>query len=393
MLSGDSGIAYGKRNVFHEMLRGFSKHWDRVSVILPSNGDGKVIKIHNNVYLYPSGKSKFLHFDFFTHKNFILKKAREIYRENPFDIVSAHAIPPLFANVKAAMRLGKELNVPYVVELMHIPGYPKAENLMEKIERATLDGFFKKRRSAIPHLRLINKSDTYKYVVEKLAFPQEKILDIPAFYLDFDVFKTTDAVRNPKQFVFCGRLEKNKGLDLLLDAADMVAKEIPDFLLKIIGDGSMKDFVQKRVSKNIELLGWLPTREDVAQIYRESAAIVMTSYNEGGPRVTLEAMACGALCLTTKVGIMNEVVSAEKQSALSAIHSSSSFVPLSGAKHIENAFFIDWSARDIADKMIWVCKNIADAEKIAEEGRKSVQKFEYSKALKFYADTYLGICK
>ncbi len=368
MLSGDSGIAYGKRKVFHEMLRSFSKHWDRVSVILPSNGKGELIKIYDNVYLYPSGKNKFLHFDFLAHKNFILKKAREIYRESPFDIISAHTIPPLFANVKAAMKLGKEFNVPYVVELMHIPGYPKAENLTERIERMTLDRFFKKNHSVIPHLRLINKSDTYKYIVEKLAFPREKILDIPAFYLDFDVFKITGEVRNPKQFVFCGRLEKNKGLDLLLDAADIVAKEIPDFRLKIIGDGSMKDFVQKKVSKNIKLLGWLPTREDVAQIYRESAAIVMTSYNEGGPRVTLEAMACGALCITTKVGVMNEVVNDG-----------------------ENAFFVDWSASDIAEKMIWTCKNTEKAREIADEGFKSVQKFEYNKALKFYADKYIEI--
>lgn len=370
MLSGDSGIAYGKQNVFYEMLRGFSKHWDRVSVILPSNGKGETIRIHDNVYLYPSGRSKVLHSDFFVHKNFILKKACEIYRKNPFHIISAHAIPPLFANVKATKKLSADLNVPYIVELMHIPGHPKAENVMEMIERAALNRFFRKHRADIPYLRLINKSDTLNYVVDQLAFPQEKILSISAFYLDFDVFQKTDQKRIPTQFVFCGRLEKNKGLDLLLDAASMVAEEVPDFKLKIIGDGSMKDFVQKRAIGNIDLLGWLPTRENVAQIYRESAAIVMTSYNEGGPRVTLEAMACGALCITTKVGIMNEVV-------------------LDG----KNACFIDWSARDIADKMIWTCKNPDEARTIADEGFKSVQKFEYNKALKFYADKYIEIAE
>ncbi|EKD63207.1 MAG: LPS glycosyltransferase [uncultured bacterium] len=369
MLTGDSGIAYNKQNVFFEMLRGFSEHFERVSVICPSNEKGGVIQIHKNVYLYPSSYKKFLHLDFFRHKNFILKTVREIHKKNHIDLITAHAIPPCFANVKAAMALSKELNVHYVVELMHIPGYPKAENWMERIERASLNKFFKKNRNNIPHLRLINKSDTYNYVTDRLGFPKDKILHIPAFYLDFEVFKTDDSVvRNSKQFVFCGRLEKNKGLDLLLDAADKVAAEVPEFELKIVGDGSMRDFVQKRTNKNIELLGWLPTQKDVAQIYQTSAGIVMTSYNEGGPRVTLEAMACGALSITTRVGVMNEVVLDRK-----------------------NALFIDWDASDIAEKILWAIKNPDDSAEIAEEGRKSVQKFEYREALKFYADTYLNL--
>ncbi|MBU1019232.1 MAG: glycosyltransferase family 4 protein [Patescibacteria group bacterium] len=366
MLTGDSGIAAGKQNVFFEMLRGFSKHWERVSVICPSNGVGKEIVIHNNVHLYPSGMSRRLHLDFFRHKGFVLRKAREIFAENPFDIISAHVIPPLFANACAAAKLSRELKVPYVAELMHIPGYPKAENFSEKIEKFALDRFLKKNGKQIPHMRLINKHDTHDYVVAA-GFPEEKILYIPAFYLDFDLFKP-DGVRKDKQFVFAGRLEKNKGLDLLLDAADMVAKEEPDFRLKIIGDGSMKDFVEKRTSKNIELLGWLPTRDDVARAYQESTGIVMTSYNEGGPRVTLEAMACGAICISTPVGVMQDF----------------------GRDH-ENLLFTDWSARDIAEKILWAIRNREAAAKIAEQGKSDVKQFEYNAALKFYAERYYDI--
>lgn len=369
MMTGDWGIAYGKQNVFYEMLRGFSEHWDQVSVICPSNEKGEVIKIHGNVYLYPSGMSKTLHLDFLRHKGFSMKKAREIHKENPVDIMAAHVIPPLMANVKAAMQLSRELGVPYVAEVMHIPGHPEANNLMERVEKWTLARFIKKHGREIPHMRLINRFDTYDYVTG-LGFPKEKILYIPAFYLDFELFKDVGKEHDPKKLVFCGRLEKNKGLDLLVEAMKKVKKEEPDVKLSVVGDGGEKKWLSSQLAtcnlqQNVEIVGWLPTRDDVAKIYQESGALVMTSYNEGGPRVTLEAMACGALCISTRVGIMQEVV-----------------------RDRENALFIDWNADDIAEKILWAVRNPDEAVKVAEEGRKSVQKFEYGKALEYYAKKY-----
>jgi len=374
MLTGDWAIAYGKQNVFYEMLRGFSKHWDRISVICPSNEKGEVINIHGNVYLYPSASSKFLHLDFFKQKSFIIQKAQEIHKEHPFDIISAHVIPPLFANVKAAMSLSGKLNVPYVAEIMHIPGYPKANNFMERIEKVALDHFIKKNRSKIPYVRVINRSDTCDYVVNALGVPSSKILYIPAFYLDFNLFGIDKSVkRDPKKFVFCGRLEQNKGLDLLADAMSIAMSKDPKITLKVIGEGSMKGWLENRVKelgleKSIDVAGWLPTREDVAKAYQESAAIVMTSYNEGGPRVTLEAMACSAICISTPVGVMKDF-----------------------GKDKENLLFIDWDAEDIAEKILYVSSHPDEASRIAHEGLKSMQQFEYDKALSFYAEKYLEI--
>jgi len=228
-----------------------------------------------------------------------------------------------------------------------------------------MNRFLKKHRETIPHMRLINKFDTYDYVVG-IGFPKEKILYIPAFYLDFDLFKPADCKK--KGLVFCGRLEKNKGLDLLIEAIRIVAKKMPDIRLKIIGDGSEKKWLDEKIREyglNIEMLGWLPTREDVARVYQESEVILMTSYNEGGPRVTLEAMACGCLCVSTRVGVMREVV-----------------------RDGENALFIDWDPKDIADKILWATTHAEEVSEIAEEGRKSIRKFEYATALKKYFEEY-----
>ncbi len=53
---------------------------------------------------------------------------------------------------------------------------------------------------------------------------------------------------------------------------------------------------------------WVARPEDLAEIYRRSRVVVCASSCEGGPRFTVEAMACGTPVVSTPVGMMNELV-------------------------------------------------------------------------------------
>ena len=91
----------------------------------------------------------------------------------------------------------------------------------------------------------------------------------------------------------------------------------------------------------------------------------MPSFNEGGPRVTLEAMACNVPVLTSRVGIMNDIII-----------------------DMENGIFIDWNVEDIIDKITLLLKDNNLRNQIAENGRKTVQQFERKNAIKNYAEQY-----
>jgi glycosyltransferase involved in cell wall biosynthesis len=119
---------------------------------------------------------------------------------------------------------------------------------------------------------------------------------------------------------------------------------------------------------NVEFAGWLPTIKDLARIYNQSRIMVMPSFNEGGPRVTLEAMACKVPVITSRVGIMLDII-----------------------EDGENGLFIDWDAKDIAEKILLLLQDENLRKKIAENGYNTAQKFERRQAIKNYAETYQAL--
>jgi glycosyltransferase involved in cell wall biosynthesis len=100
--------------------------------------------------------------------------------------------------------------------------------------------------------------------------------------------------------VFVGKVTRNKGVEVLLEAALRLAPELPGLRLRMIGgiDGSMGDALRRRASAAgfpdlLELVGFVP-REQLPQHLSAAHVFAAPSEYEGGPGfVYLEAMACG----------------------------------------------------------------------------------------------------
>ena len=92
-----------------------------------------------------------------------------------------------------------------------------------------------------------------------------------------------------------GRLEKQKGFDLLLEAFSRIAGEHPDWQLKILGEGSERDSLIEQIhalglEQRVELCGWV---ESLEAWVSKSELFVLSSRYEGFPNALLEAMAAG----------------------------------------------------------------------------------------------------
>jgi glycosyltransferase involved in cell wall biosynthesis len=103
------------------------------------------------------------------------------------------------------------------------------------------------------------------------------------------------ALDGTHRIVGMGRLEKEKGFDLLIRAFASIAEARPGWLLTILGDGPERDALAAEVARSgltrrIFLPGWEP---DVMGVLERADLFVLSSRYEGFPNALCEAMACG----------------------------------------------------------------------------------------------------
>jgi len=107
-----------------------------------------------------------------------------------------------------------------------------------------------------------------------------------------------------RQVVYCGRLSKEKGVDLLIEAVKHV-----DANLVVVGGGPLERALRELARDNprVRFTGPLP-RGDALKLVKGSDVFVLPSRREGLSTALLEAMAMGVPVVATKVGGNLELV-------------------------------------------------------------------------------------
>jgi glycosyltransferase involved in cell wall biosynthesis len=105
-------------------------------------------------------------------------------------------------------------------------------------------------------------------------------------------------------WVVAGRLEEQKGHDLLLDGLVTLLLQGLDFTLAVAGDGSRRGWLEQRalslgLTPRVQFVGQL---EDVGPLLAAADGVIIPSRWEGLPLVLLEAMARGRPIVATAVG-------------------------------------------------------------------------------------------
>jgi len=117
-------------------------------------------------------------------------------------------------------------------------------------------------------------------------------------------FKISNQKKSPRKdtnfrFLFVGRLEKVKGLDILVQATNQLNnKGIKDFSVDVLGGGSMEKELK---NDKVHLYGWAD-ESTVKKFMLNSDCLVVPSRNESLPLVILEAASFNLPVIAAKVG-------------------------------------------------------------------------------------------
>lgn len=113
------------------------------------------------------------------------------------------------------------------------------------------------------------------------------------------------SLERENHFLFVGRLSEEKGIETLLKAFS----ELP-FLLKIAGDGPLKDNVVDAANKftTISYLGNLTNKEVISELQKSQALLFPSIWYEGMPMTILESLAASTPVLASDLGAMTSLI-------------------------------------------------------------------------------------
>jgi glycosyltransferase involved in cell wall biosynthesis len=204
------------------------------------------------------------------------------------------------------------------------------------VVHATFDGnqslFQRLRLSPSSFAGLINDiSDHIIAVSEATAetlrpYVQDTNLSVINVGLELDVYKKAankqasnirfelNLKENSPLVVAVGRMDPEKGFDVLVEAAALVLQKKYDVHFLVIGSIDVAHYYKQleerllalNIRSNFHFLGF---RLDVPEILSQCDVFALTSVSEGGPYVLLEAMICRCASVATKCGgIVEDVI-------------------------------------------------------------------------------------
>jgi len=122
--------------------------------------------------------------------------------------------------------------------------------------------------------------------------------------------KSEDSKKNDVILLHIGRFAPEKNHALLIKAFSQVASECPKIQLWLVGDGELREEVQRTVSRLAlhHKVFFLGIRADVADLLAKCDILVLSSDYEGLGLAVIEAMAAARPVVGTAVGGIPEIV-------------------------------------------------------------------------------------
>lgn len=249
-----------------------------------------------------------------------LRELKAHLRRNQIDVAHFHCPRSAFLGRVAAHRLGIRTIVTTHLPLYHYPNgmvtrsalrlksYLRAERWLNKkyTDRLIYVSSYIHDEAIALGLVKDDKAETIRNGVDMTQFSD------PADHLPFRArLRSEFGISNGVPIILsvC-RLDNQKGVDILLQAADMLRQRQPYFRLWVVGDGPLRTQLEAqmhahKLESHVSFFGF---RQDVPLMMQASDLFVLASRFEAMPMAILEAMAAGLPCVVSDVGENSRVV-------------------------------------------------------------------------------------
>lgn len=195
-----------------------------------------------------------------------------------------------------------------------------------------------------------NEDDFQLFESLKMAKRSQAVM-VPGSGVNLERFAYTPLPKN-HDFLFVGRLIRDKGLMEYMEAGRILRKTVPDAKLHVVGyfdpNQTMLSLADLQPYIDDGTIVFHGKQEDVLPFIQQCFAFVLPSYHEGTPRSVLEALSVGRPVITTDAPGCRETV-----------------------KEGENGFLVPVKkAQAIADAMLRLCNDPQGAERMAAAARR-----------------------
>jgi len=238
------------------------------------------------------------------HGYFVNKKLREM--QNDFDVIHLHT--PLVPKITVSLPKVVQVHSLWMEEIKYFKDAKDTYSLAVRMFKNQVINSEKVTLDQANAVIIYSEHENKLLQLYKINLPKLHIINGAVDSESASLKKITKKY----DVVFVGRLNPRKGVKEIMQAASLIAKEIPSVKFLIIGNGNSRNWMEAQVERNklqnnFTFLGFIPNKKVTSFLIQSRISIVPSRYEPFGI-VTGEAMAVGLPVVGTKVGGIKSMV-------------------------------------------------------------------------------------
>ncbi len=158
-----------------------------------------------------------------------------------------------------------------------------------------------------------------RYALAHHYQPEDRLLTLenplPDAWLDQPLMAT-----RPRTIGFFGSPVPNKGGDLFIRLLPSLLQAHPHWTVRLVGmeDTALSGLIPLALAARVEVISFVRNRDQLRELYRNTAVVVMPSAFESFGLVAAEAMACGCAVVASQTGFAADLKAEEEAVVVTA---------------------------------------------------------------------------